>query len=136
MKKNHKWSMKNFNLQIFSSIVHKNNLFLDMNVQHLSKKQPRTYFSSNLHKILDKSVARIKVLWSKNDPQCCIIPKTGCMSPVSMPNFIEIGFFQVFLFLDYFQSTSIIKVSSSDSLVTGLAYPLWLHWHKNWNQNG
>ena len=55
------WNMKifsylkyeKFHLQIFSTIVHKNNLFLDMNVHYLSKKQPRTYFLSNLCKILD-----------------------------------------------------------------------------------
>jgi len=30
-------------LQISSSIVHKNHLFLDLNVHYLSKKQPKTY---------------------------------------------------------------------------------------------
>ena len=44
---------KKIHLQIFSTFVHKNNLFLGMNVHYLSKKQPRTYFLSNLCKIID-----------------------------------------------------------------------------------
>ena len=40
-------------LQISSSIVHKSDLFLELNVHYLSKKQPRTYFLSNLCKSLD-----------------------------------------------------------------------------------
>ena len=53
MKKFSYLKYEKFHLQIFSTIVHKNNLFLDMNVHYLSKKQPRTYFLSNLCKILD-----------------------------------------------------------------------------------
>ena len=48
-----------FHLQIFSTTLHKNNLFLDMNVHYLSKKQPRTYFLWNLWKILDMFVNEI-----------------------------------------------------------------------------
>ena len=59
MKKFSYLKYEKFHLQIFSTIVHKNNLFLDMNVHYLSKKQPRTYFLSNLYKILDIFVNEI-----------------------------------------------------------------------------
>ncbi len=42
-----------FHLKISSSIVHKNDLFLDPKVHYLSKKQPKTYSLSNLCKIPD-----------------------------------------------------------------------------------
>ena len=44
---------KKFHLQISSSIVHKNDHFLDLNIQYLSKNQPKTYFLLNLCKIPD-----------------------------------------------------------------------------------
>ena len=43
----------NTNLEMSSSIVHKNDLFLDLNVHYLSKKQPKTYFLPNLFYIPD-----------------------------------------------------------------------------------
>ena len=59
MKKKSYLKYEKFHLQIFSTIVHKNNLFLDMNIHYLSRKQPRTYFLSNLCKILDRFVNEI-----------------------------------------------------------------------------
>ena len=59
MKKNLYLKYEKFHLQIFSTIAHKTNIFLDMDVHYLSKKQPRTDFLSNLCKILDLFVNEI-----------------------------------------------------------------------------
>ena len=66
-----------FHLQIFSTIVHKNNLFIDIIFCYLSIKQPRAYFLSNLSEILDIFVNELFHILKLKQFEVTSVPERG-----------------------------------------------------------